>query len=103
MTVLSYTSAFPGIPFPNHLSGQSTPQSYLYPGAVQLNKGTGPAVLSYTSAFPGIAFPQHLSGQTDTVQSYMYPGAVQPAVSVGTLQGWPDRIAIRIQIGAVFN
>ena len=77
MTVLSYTNAFPGSPFPNHLSGQSTPQSYLWPGAVQ-PKQTGPAVLSYTNAFPGIAFPQHLSGQTNTVQSYLYPGAVQP-------------------------
>jgi hypothetical protein len=77
MPVLSYTNAFPGIAFPNHLSGQSKPQSYRYPGAVQPLQ-TGPAVLSYTNAFPGIAFPQHLSGQTATVQSYLYPGAVQP-------------------------
>ena len=76
-SVLSYTNAFPGIPFPNHLSGQSKPQNYLYPGAVR-PKATGPAVLSYTNAFPAIAFPQHLSGQTTTVQNYIYPGAVQP-------------------------
>lgn len=77
MSVLSYTNAFPGIPFPNNLSGQSKPQNYRWPGAVQ-PKQTGPAVLSYTNAFPGIAFPQHLSGQTTTVQNYLYPGAVQP-------------------------
>jgi hypothetical protein len=33
--VLSYTNAFPGIAFPNHLSGQTAPQSFMFPGAVQ--------------------------------------------------------------------
>lgn len=78
MTVLSYTNAFPGIPFPQHLSGQTnTVQNYRWPGAVQ-PKQTGPAVLSWANAFPGLPFPQHLAGQTNTVQSYLYPGAVQP-------------------------
>jgi hypothetical protein len=77
-SVLSYTNGFPGMSFPQHLTGQTkTVQSYLYPGAVQPVQ-TGPAVLSYTNGFPGIAFPQHLTGQTNTVQSYLYPGAVQP-------------------------
>lgn len=87
MTVLSYTNAFPGGPFPQHLSGQTTTvQSYLYPGAVQPLQ-TGPAVLSYTNAFPGVPFPQHLSGQTTTVQSYLYPGAVQPKGAVSLPPG----------------
>lgn len=35
-TITSYTEAFPGGPFPQHGSGQTTTvQSYLYPGAVQ--------------------------------------------------------------------
>ena len=77
-SVLSYTNAFPGIPAPQHLSGQTnTVQDYLWPGAVQPLQ-TGPAVLSYTNAFLGIAFPQHLSGQTNAVQGYVYPGAFQP-------------------------
>jgi hypothetical protein len=75
-SVLSYTNAFPGIPLPQHLSGQTTVQNYLYPGALQ-PQATGPVVLSWTKAFLGIAFPQHLSGQS-TVQSYNYPGALQP-------------------------
>ena len=88
-SVLSYTNAFPGIPFPQHLSGQTaTVQNYIFPGAVQ-PKVTGPAVLSYTNAFPGIAFPQHLSGQTTTVQNYLFPGAVQPLTSAVTaFVGW---------------
>jgi hypothetical protein len=77
-SVLSYTNAFPGIPFPNHLSGQSKPQSYVYPGAVA-PKGSA-TVLSYTNAFPGIPFPNHLSGQSKP-QSFLFPGAVQPNVS----------------------
>jgi hypothetical protein len=77
MTVLSYTNAFPGIPAPQHGSGQTSVQSYRYPGAVQPLQ-TGPIVLSYTNAFPGISFPQHLTGQTNTVQDYLYPGALQP-------------------------
>lgn len=76
MTVLSYTNAFPGIPAPQHLSGQTAVQSYIYPGAVQPLQ-TGPAVLTYSEAFLGIAMPQHLSGQT-SVQGFIYPGALQP-------------------------
>ncbi len=76
MTVLSYTNAFPGIPAPQHKSGQTSVQNYLYPGALQLLQ-TGPAVLSYTNAFLGIAMPQHKSGQT-SVHGYIYPGALQP-------------------------
>ena len=76
MTVLSYTNAFPGIPMPQHLSGQTSVQNYIYPGALQ-PKQTGPAVLSWTNAFPGIPAPQHLSGQS-SVQSFLYPGALQP-------------------------
>lgn len=79
MTILTPSNALPGIPFPNHLSGKNKPQSYLYPGAVQV-KGTGPTVLSYTNALLGIPFPQHSSGKTNTVQSFLYPGAVQPIV-----------------------
>src|SRR5271166_5024655 len=79
MTVLNYTQAFPGIPFPNHLSGQSKPQNYLYPSAVQ--PGGTTTVLLYTNAFPGIAFPNHLSGQTTTVINKRFPGAVQPLTS----------------------
>jgi hypothetical protein len=79
-SVLSYTNSFPGIPFPNHLSGQSQPQSYIYPGAVQPQKKTL-TVLSYANAFPGIAFPQKISGNTNTVQNYLFPGAAQPSVA----------------------
>ncbi len=36
MTVLTTANAFPGMPFPQHGSGQTNAvQSYLYPGAVQ--------------------------------------------------------------------
>lgn len=76
-SVLSYTNAFPGIPFPQHLTALSSAvQSYIFPGAVQPLPAP-PAVLSYTNAFPGIPFPNHLSGQSKP-QSYLYPGAVQP-------------------------
>lgn len=78
MTVLTPTNAFPGIPAPQHLSGQSTVQNYIYPGAVQV-KSTGPAVLSFTNAFPGIPFANHLSGQSQP-QNYLFPGALQPIV-----------------------
>jgi hypothetical protein len=77
MTVLSYTNAFPGIPFPNHSSGQSKIQNYLYPGAVAPSKTGATTVLTPSNAFPGIAFPQHLSGQT-SITNFLYPGAVQP-------------------------
>ena len=77
MTVLSYTNAFPGIAYPQHLTSQTTTvQSYIYPGAVQ-PKSTRPTVLSYTGALPGIAFPQHLTSQTTTVQDFLFPG-IQP-------------------------
>ncbi len=77
MTVLSYTNAFPGIPFPQHFSGQfNTVQSYVYSGAVRPNI-LGPNVLSIKNAFPSSAFPQHASN-TSIVQNYLYPGAVQP-------------------------
>ncbi len=75
-TVLSYTNAFPGIPAPQHLSGQTKVQNYLYPGAVQ-PLSTGPSVLSPSNAFPGIPFPNHLSGQSKP-QSFLFPGALQP-------------------------
>lgn len=81
MTVLTPANAFPGIPFPNHLSGQSQPQNYLYPGAVQ-PLSTGPTVLAPSNAFPGIPFPNHLSGQSHP-QNYLFPGAVQPQVLSG--------------------
>ena len=35
VAVLTPANAFPGIQFPNHSSGQSKPENYLYPGAVQ--------------------------------------------------------------------
>jgi|SRR5271165_72538 len=78
-SVLSYTNAFPGIPFPNHLAGQSQPQNYLYPGAVQ--PGGTTTVLLYAAAFPGVAFPNHLAGQTTTVINKLFSGAVQPLTS----------------------
>ena len=82
-SILSYTNAFPGAAFPQHLSGKTnTVQSYIYPGAVQ-PKSTKPAVLSYTNAFPNAAFSQHLSGQTNTVQDYLFPGGVQPMLAAG--------------------
>ena len=84
MTVLTPVNAFPGIPFPNNLSGRSKPQSYIYPGGGQPRSGIT-FVLSYTRAFLGIAFPQHLSGQA-SVQSFTYPGAVQPILPVAI---WP--------------
>jgi hypothetical protein len=61
---------------PQHGSGQSTVQNFIYPGALQPQQ-TGPVVLSWTNAFPGISAPQHGSGQT-VVQSFIYPGALQP-------------------------
>jgi hypothetical protein len=76
-TVLSYTNAYPGGPFLQHLTGETaTVQSYTFPGAVQ--PMAMPAVLSYKNAYPGVPFPQHLTGMTATVQSYIFPGAVQP-------------------------
>jgi hypothetical protein len=75
-SVLQPSNAFPGIPFPQHLSGQSSVQNFRYPGAVQ-PLSTKPGVLSYTNAFPGIPFPNHLAGQS-TPQSFVFPGAVQP-------------------------
>lgn len=80
-SVLSYTNAFPGIPAPQHKSGQTTVQNYLYPGALQPLQ-TGPAVLTYSEAFLGIAMPQHKSGQT-SVQDFLYPGALQPLQPAG--------------------
>jgi hypothetical protein len=80
MTVLTPTNAFPGIPAPNHLSGQSNPQNYLYPGAVQPLATV--TVLSAAIAFPGIPFPNHLSGQSHP-QNQLFQGAVQPQVSSG--------------------
>ena len=77
MTVLSYTNAFPGMPLPQHLSGQSSVQGFIYPGALQ-PRSTRPIVLSYTNAFPGILASQHLSGQS-IVQDFVFPGALQPA------------------------
>jgi hypothetical protein len=77
-TVLSYTNAFPGIPFPNHLTGQAKPQSYRYPGAVQPQGSS--TVLTYANGFPGIAFPNHLTGQAHP-QSFLSPGAVQSQVA----------------------
>lgn len=35
LQVLSYVNAFPAIPFPNHLTGKATPNSYIFPGALQ--------------------------------------------------------------------
>lgn len=84
MTVLTPANAFPGIPFPNSKSSVTVkPQSYLYPGAVQPNKGSATTVLTTTNAFPGIAFPNSKSTVTVKPQSFLYPGAVQPAVSAG--------------------
>ena len=80
MTVLSYTNAFAGIPFPNHGSGQARPQSFLYPGAVQPVKGSL-VVLRNSEAFLGLPFPNKGSGQSKP-QSFLYPGAVQPIVQV---------------------
>jgi hypothetical protein len=80
MAVLSYTNAFPGIPAPQHLAGQSSAQSYLFPGAVQ-PQVSGPAVLTPANAFPGIAFAQHLAGQS-SVRSFLFPGALQPLGTV---------------------
>ncbi len=97
MTVLTPANAFPGMPFPQHKSGQTTTvQSYLYPGAVLPNPNPPPpSVLSYTNAFPNLAFPQHKSGQT-AIQSFLFPGAVQPIVNVAAAgtpfaqADWPD-------------
>lgn len=80
MTVLGTSNAFPGIPAPQHLSGQSTVQNYLYPGAIQLQATV--TVLKSSEAFLGIPFPQHLSGQS-TVQSFIFPGALQPIITTG--------------------
>lgn len=76
MTVLSYTNAFLGIQYPQHGSGKTKVQSYLFPGAVQ-PKPAGLTVTSYTQAFLGIPYPQHGSGKT-AVQGFIYPGALQP-------------------------
>lgn len=76
MTVLTWLNAFPGIPFPNHLSGKAKPQSFIHPGAVQPYAVA--TVLTFANAFPGIPFPNHLPGKGKP-QSYRLPGAVQPA------------------------
>lgn len=82
-TVLSYTNAFPGVPFPGHSTGQSKPQNYVFPGGLQ-PLSTVPLVLSYTNALPGIAFPIHpLLGQQQP-QNFTYPGGVQPFVVTPT-------------------
>ena len=78
MTVLTPANAFPGIAFPQHLSGQSSVTSYLFPGAVQPT-GHNSTLLSYTGAFPGITFPQHLGGQGHPFNQ-LYQGGAQPHV-----------------------
>lgn len=79
--ILSYTNTLNGfLPMPQHASGKSSVQNYLFPGALQ-PRATGISVLSWTMALLGIAFPQHASGMT-SVQSYLYPGALQPAQPV---------------------
>lgn len=80
MTVLGTSNAFLGVALPEHLSGQSTVQNYLYPGAVQ--PVTTVTVLKSSEAFLGIPLPQHLSGQT-SVQSFLFSGALQPVVTAG--------------------
>lgn len=75
-SVLSYTNAFLGIPYPQKGSGKATVTSYLYPGAVQPQKQSL-SVLSYTNALLGIPFPQKGSGKS-SVTSFLFPGAIQP-------------------------
>ena len=78
-SVLSYTNAFPGIQAPQHKSGQTKVQSFLYPGALQpvTNGSPFPTVLSFNNAFLNLNYPQHKSGQI-AVMSFLFPGALQP-------------------------
>jgi hypothetical protein len=75
-TVLQPSNAFPGIPLPQHGSGNAIVNNFRYPGAVQPQE-IGPTVLSWLNAFLGIPFPNHLTGMF-TPQSFIYPGALQP-------------------------
>jgi hypothetical protein len=84
-SVLQPSNAFPGIPAPQHLAGQSSVQSYQYPGAVQ-PQSTKPVVLTYTDGFPGIPAPNHLSGQSHP-QNYIFPGGLQPQLASGLPPG----------------
>jgi hypothetical protein len=88
MTVLSYTNGFLGVPYPQHLSGQSQVQDFNFPGALQ-PLATGPIVLSPANGFLGVPYPQHLSGQS-TVQGFMFPGALQPAAAASLLLLMPQ-------------
>jgi hypothetical protein len=94
MTVLTPANAFPGIPAPQHLSGKTSVQNFIYPGAVQ-PQSTTPKVLSYTNAFLGIQVPQHLSGKTK-VQSFIFPGALQPTGASAPTTGPIPRMFIPI-------
>jgi hypothetical protein len=82
MTVLTPSEAFLGIPYPQHLSGQTKVTSFLYPGAVQ--PLTTVTVLTSSEAFLGISFPQHLVGQSK-IRSFLFPGALQPNLVSYTL------------------
>jgi hypothetical protein len=46
--VLSWTNAFLGIPVPQHLSGQTSVQSFLYPGALQPPPPAPPATVPFS-------------------------------------------------------
>ena len=94
-SVLSYTNAFPGIPFPNHTSGNAKPQNYRYPGAVQ-PQSTAPTVLAVTAGFPGIQFPNHTSGNANP-QNYLWPGAVQPTPAPASTPGSGGSNIIRVR------
>lgn len=85
MTVLSYTNALLGRPYPQHKSGQTSVQSYLYPGSLQPQKrapDSGPVTAA--KALLGISYPQHSSGKT-IVRSYLYNGAIQPQQSLAQI------------------
>jgi hypothetical protein len=99
MTVLTPANAFPGIPAPQHLSGQSSVTNYRYPGAVQ-PLSTVPTVLTYAEAFPGIPFPNHLAGQSQP-QNYLFPGALQPIVPTPPTPPAVEAAAIAYDIGFV--
>lgn len=97
MTVLTVSNALPGIPMPQHTSGQSSVQNFNYPGALQ--PVTTVTVLLSSEALLGIPMPQHVSGQT-SVQNFRFPGALQPAIAVGVLLS-QTHFRFRTDTGAV--
>lgn len=94
MTVLNSSNAFLGVPFAQHKSGQTSVQSFLFPGAVEPQ--TTVTVAKSSEAFLGIPFPQHASGKS-TVQSFLFSGGVQPPPAAAAI------LAFQVEMGGTYR